>query len=119
MIRQNSLGSLGSLDDSFEKDDLDDSKAGSDNETIDSISKYDKIGSLIDLPDIKESICVKHYDEEGNKFYNEYKVIQPLGSGSFSKIELVEKEGVKYALKIIDKTFLTSQKIWNLMRMEM
>lgn len=110
MIRQNSLGSLGSLDDSFEKDDLDDSKAGSDNETIDSISKYDKIGSLIDLPDIKESICVKHYDEEGNKFYNEYKVIQPLGSGSFSKIELVEKEGVKYALKIIDKTFLTSQK---------
>ena len=110
MKRQNSLGSLNSLSLSFESEDLDDKKAESDDETLDSLHKYDKIGSLIDLPDIKETICTKHYDDQGNKYYNEYKFISFLGSGAFSKIELVEKDGVKYALKTIDKSFLQSQK---------
>ena len=113
MIRQNSLGSMNSLSLSFDSDNIEDQKAESEDETIDSyhkIDKYEKIGSLTDLPDIKESICTKHYDEQGNKYYNEYKFISFIGSGSFSKIELVEKDGIKYALKIIDKSFLQSQK---------
>jgi [calcium/calmodulin-dependent protein kinase] kinase len=109
MIRQNSLGSMNSLSLSFDSD-LEEQKAESDDETMDSYRKYQTIGTLADLPNIKESICTKHYDDQGNKYYNEYKFISFLGSGSFSKIELVEKEGVKYALKIIDKSFLQSQK---------
>ena len=116
MIRHNSLGSMNSLSLSIDSDafeDQKDKKAESDDETIDSLHKfeqYEKIGSLTDLPDIKESICTKHYDDQGNKYYNEYKFISFLGSGTFSKIELVEKDGIKYALKIIDKAFLQSQK---------
>ena len=113
MIRQNSLGSMNSLSLSFDSDAFEEQKAESDDETIESFHKseqYEKIGSLTDLPDIKESICTKHYDDQGNKYYNEYKFISFLGSGSFSKIELVEKDGIKYALKIIDKSFLQSQK---------
>ena len=113
MKRQNSLGSMNSLSLSFDSDIFEVQKAESDDETIESFHKceqYEKIGSLTDLPDIKESICTKHYDDQGNKYYNEYKFISFLGSGSFSKIELVEKDGIKYALKIIDKSFLQSQK---------
>ena len=83
---------------------------GTDDEDIDAFPKYSKIGTLTDLIDVKESICTKHYDEEGNKYYNEYKFIKFLGSGAFSKIELVEKDGKEYAMKIIDKEFLKSQK---------
>ena len=114
MIRNNSLGSMNSLSLSMDSDAFEDQKAESDEETMDSLhklEKYEKIGSLTDLPDIKESICTKHYDDQGNKYYNEYKFISFLGSGTFSKIELVEKDGIKYALKIIDKAFLQSQKI--------
>ena len=110
MKRQNSLGSLNSLSLSFDSERLDDKKAQSDDETLESYHKYDKIGNLTDLPDIKETICTKHYDDQGNKYYNEYKFISFLGSGAFSKIELVEKDGVKYALKTIDKSLLQSQK---------
>lgn len=113
MIRNNSLGSMNSLSLSIDSDAFEDQKAESDEETIDTLhkfEKYEKIGSLTDLPDIKESICTKHYDDQGNKYYNEYKFISFLGSGTFSKIELVEKDGIKYALKIIDKAFLQSQK---------
>ena len=111
MIRQNSLGSMNSLSLSFDSDAFEEQKAESGDETIESFHKseqYEKIGSLTDLPDIKESICTKHYDDQGNKYYNEYKFISFLGSGSFSKIELVEKDGIKYALKNIDKSFLQS-----------
>ncbi len=73
-------------------------------------NRYEKIGNLTDIKSIKESDLSKNYDEEGNKYYNEYKFISNIGSGSFSKIELVEKDGVKYAMKIIDKEFLKSQK---------
>ena len=109
MTRQNSLGSMNSLSLSFDSD-LEEQKAESDDEIKESYRKYQTIGTLTDLPDIKESIYTKHYDNQGNKYYNEYKFISFLGSGSFSKIELVEKEVVKYALKIIDKSFLQSQK---------
>ena len=111
MIKQNSLGSMNSFSLSFDSDlEDEEQKAESDDETLESYHKYQTIGNLTDLPDIKESICTKHYDDQGNKYYNEYKFISFLGSGTFSKIELVEKEGVKYALKIIDKSFLQSQK---------
>ena len=112
MKRDNSLGSLSSLSFSFEANNLEKRNAETDDETIDTINfnKYEKIGFLKDSIEIKESICTKHYDEKGNKYYNEYKFISFLGSGTFSKIELVEKDGIKYAMKIIDKSFLQSQK---------
>ena len=81
-----------------------------DNKEKNSIHEFNKKGELNDLIDVKESICIKHYDEEGNKYYNEYKFIKFLGSGAFSKIELVEKDGEKFAMKKIDKEFLKSQK---------
>ena len=109
MMRKNSLGSLNSLSLSIDSENGE-NNAETDEETKDHILKYNKIGFLKDSETIKESICIKHYDDEGNKYYNEYKVVSILGSGAFSKIELVEKEGVKYALKIIDKSFLQSQK---------
>ena len=113
MIRQNSLGSLNSLSLSMDSENLDEhieKKAESDDEILNTYHKYEKIGDLTDIPDIKESLCTKHYDDQGNKYYNEYKFISFLGSGAFSKIELVEKDGIKYALKVIDKSFLQSQK---------
>ena len=112
MIKQNSLGSLNSLSLSFDSGlgEVIEAKAESDDEIKETFHKYGKIGDLTDLSDIKESICTKHYDEQGNKYYNEYKFISFIGSGAFSKIELVEKEGIKYALKVIDKSFLQSQK---------
>ena len=110
MIRDNSLGSLNSLSLSFDSQNSEEKNAESEDETKKTFHKYEKIGFLKDSVEVKESICTKHYDEQGNKYYNEYKVISFLGSGAFSKIELVEKEGVKYAIKIIDKYFLQSQK---------
>ena len=95
---------------SVESRKLSDKGPETDDDTINAFHKYNKIGTLTDLIDVKESICTKHYDEEGNKYYNEYKFIKFLGSGAFSKIELVEKDGEKYAMKIIDKEFLKSQK---------
>ena len=111
MKRENSLGSSNSLSFSFESQ-LEERNAETDDETMDNINfnKYEKIGLLKDSVEIKESICTKHYDEKGNKYYNDYKFVSFLGSGAFSKIELVEKEGKKYAMKIIDKSFLQSQK---------
>ena len=108
-MKENSLGSINSLSLSVDSDQFEEKNAETDDET-DNFHKYDKIGYLTDLGNIKESICVKHYDESGNKYYNDYKFVSFLGSGAFSKIELVEKDGVKYALKIIDKSFLKSQK---------
>ena len=112
MIRNNSLSSLNSVlsFSSVESKNLEEQNPGTDDETISAFHKFEKIGTLKDDEDIKESICTKHYDEQGNKYYNEYKFISFIGSGSFSKIELVEKDGKKYAMKIIDKEFLKSQK---------
>ena len=112
MMKTNSFGSFNSVlsFSSVESYNVEDKNVGSDDETKKELCKYSKIGSLTNNQDLKESICNKHYDEQGNKYYNEYKFISFLGSGAFSKIELVEKDGVKYAMKIIDKEFLKSQK---------
>ena len=112
MIRNNSLSSLNSVlsFESVESREMSDNIPETDDEAISAFHKCKKIGTLTDIENIKESICTKHYDENGNKYYNEYKFISFLGSGTFSKIELVEKDGKKYAMKIIDKEFLKSQK---------
>ena len=48
----------------------------------------------------------KKKDEFGNKIMNGYKKIKLLGFGAFSKVKLVEKNGKKYAMKIINKDAL-------------
>ena len=74
--------------------------------------RYESIGNLTDRVNIKETNLAKNYDNEGNKYYNEYKYIKVLGKGSYSKVKLVEKDNVKYAMKIIDKKLLKSKKIF-------
>ena len=64
---------------SVESRKLSDKGPETDDDTINAFHKYNKIGTLTDLIDVKESICTKHYDEEGNKYYNEYKFIKFLG----------------------------------------
>ena len=73
--------------------------------------RYETIGNLTDIENIKETNLAKNYDNEGNKYYNEYKYIKVLGKGSYSKVKLVEKDNIKYAMKIIDKKFLKSKRI--------
>ena len=74
------------------------------------LSKYKKIGNLTDDASVKENELTKWKDDLGNKYYNGYKFIKKLGKGAFSKVELVEKDDVKYALKIINKQELKKQK---------
>ena len=74
--------------------------------------RYEKIGSLTDIKSIKESELTKNYDNEGNKYYNEYKYVKLLGKGSYSKVKLVIKYDIKYAMKIIDKKVLKNKKIF-------
>ena len=73
--------------------------------------RYETIGNLTDIENIKETNLSKNYDNEGNKYYNEYKYIKVLGKGSYSKVKLVEKDNIKYAMKIIDKKLLKSKRI--------
>jgi len=75
-------------------------------------NRYEKIGNLTDIKSIKESDLSKNYDEEGNKYYNEYKFIQILGQGAYSKVKLVMKDNIKYAMKIIDKKELKKKKLF-------
>ena len=75
------------------------------------IANDEKIGNLTDIQSIQESNLIKNYDKEGNKYYNEYKYVKLLGRGSYSKVKLVIKDDVKYAMKIIDKKVLKSKKI--------
>ena len=75
-------------------------------------NRYEKIGNLTDIKEIKESEMTKNYDKDGNKYYNEYKVIKLLGKGAYSKVKLVMKDDVKYAMKIIDKKELKKKKIF-------
>ena len=74
--------------------------------------RYEKIGSLTDIKSIKESELTKNYDNEGNKYYNEYKYVKLLGKGSYSKVKLVIKDDIKYAMKIIDKKVIKNKKIF-------
>ena len=62
-----------------------------------------------EMKNVLEFEAEKTKDNEGNKIINGYKIIKLLGRGSFSKIKLIEKNGKKYAMKIINKTHLTSK----------
>ena len=75
-------------------------------------NRYEKIGNLTDIKSIKESDLTKNYDEQGNKYYNEYKILKELGRGTYSKVKLVMKDNTKYAMKIIDKKELKKKKIF-------
>ena len=72
-------------------------------------SKCEKIGFLTDLNTVIESeALIKYVDKV--KYYNDYKEIKKLGEGSICKVKLVEKNNVKYALKIINKSKLLKRK---------
>ena len=86
------------------KEEINDSEIEKDKKEEEEIFyRYEKIGNLTDIKSIKESDLTKNYDEQGNKYYNEYKVLQELGYGAYSKVKLVMKDNIKYAMKIIDK----------------
>ena len=59
---------------------------------------------------IPEVEIEKTFDKEGNKIINGYKVLEYIGCGSYSKVKLVEKNGQKYAMKIINKENLKRKK---------
>ena len=103
---------LNNKDDEKEDEDrqLDIEKDKKEEEEI--LNLYEKIGNLTDIKSIKESEMTKNFDEQGNKYYNEYKVLKLLGKGAYSKVKLVIKDDVKYAMKIIDKKELKKKKIF-------
>ena len=103
--------STSSINLSFEEPPQDNNKCDADSgeELNLNSSKYQKIGTLTDLNDIKESEAdIKVIDKV--KYYNGYKVIKVLGAGSICKVKLVEKDNVKYALKIVNTTLLLKKK---------
>ena len=115
LLRNGSLTSLKSLtsltSDESELGTLCEEEIDPEEEQIrNSLSKYKKIGNLTDNDSVKENELTKWKDDFGNKYYNEYKFIKKIGKGAFSKVELVEKNGIKYALKIINKQELKQQK---------
>ena len=59
---------------------------------------------------VPENEVIKTYDSKNRKILNGYLVKKLLGSGAFSKVKLVEKNGKNYAMKIIDKNKLQKQK---------
>lgn len=68
------------------------------------------MNSLNEENEIPEVECVKTKNENGEKKINGYTVLRTLGYGAFSKVKLVEKDGVKYAMKVIDKMQLRKKK---------
>lgn len=109
--------SLNSLNNSFEEGSFSfdknipkkSSKADSEDELDLNSKKYSKIGFLTDLNTIIMSDAKIKYVNKV-KYYNDYKVIKFLGEGSLCKVKLVEKDGHKYALKIINKKKLNNNK---------
>ena len=81
------------------------------------LKQYEKIGNLKDNESIKESEMTKNYDSNGNKYYNEYKLIKLIGRGAYSKVKLVIKDNIKYAMKIINKKELKKKKYLNKIKM--
>ena len=69
-----------------------------------------KVENLEDESGIPERELTKNVNEKGEKFINEYKIISLIGEGAYSKVKLVEKNGKKYAMKIIDKKRLSHAK---------
>ena len=110
MLEERSLSSS-SLNVSFVKTvpEEEETKAGYGDELNMNISKYQKIGFLTDLNTIIESEAVIKYVDKV-KYYNDYKVIRVLGAGSLCKVKLVEKNNVKYALKIVNQKLLLKKK---------
>ena len=102
--------SLNSLNNSFEEASFsfdknipkEYNKADSEDELNLNSKKYSKIGFLKDLNTIIISDAKIKYINKV-KYYNDYKLIKKLGAGSLCKVKLVEKNNIKYALKIIDK----------------
>ena len=108
MLDKSSL-STSSINLSFEEPSENEDKAGSEDELKIDSEKYQKIGILTDLNDILETEAnIKYVDKV--KYYNDYKTIKALGSGSICKVKLVEKDNVKYALKIVNKKLLVKKK---------
>jgi serine/threonine protein kinase len=84
-------------------------KADSGDELNLNSTKYEKISYLTDLNTVIESEAViKKVNKV--KYYNDYKLIKELGRGSICKVKLVEKNNVKYALKIVNKALIFKQK---------
>ena len=107
--------SLNSLNNSFEETSFsfdknipkEYNKADSEDELNLNSKKYSKIGFLKDLNTIIISDAKIKYINKV-KYYNDYKLIKKLGAGSLCKVKLVEKNNIKYALKIIDKKKLNN-----------
>lgn len=80
-----------------------------DNESI--ISKINKLN--LNHSEINEITSIKiYYDKEGNKYINNYKILDVIGVGSYSKVKLVEetKTKVQYCFKIINELALERKK---------
>ena len=58
------------------------------------------------MKNVPEVNVNKTRDDEGNKIINGYKLIKLLAKGGLSKINLLEKNGKKYVMKVIDKNLL-------------
>ena len=71
--------------------------------------KYEKILIWTKENNVIESEVVIR-KENGVKYYNDYKLIKILGEGSICKVKLVEKNNIKYALKVINKQKLSKKK---------
>ena len=80
------------------------------NNTFIYINTYKLIISMNSSNEIPESEYSKTKNENNQSVINGYTVIDTLGCGAFSKVKLVEKEGVQYAMKIIDKKQLQRKK---------
>lgn len=116
MLEKRSL-STSSINLSFDEPEPEEKRVESGEELKIDSEKYQKIGILTDLNNITESEAqIKYIDKV--KYYNDYKLIKTLGAGSICKVKLVEKDNVKYALKIVNKNIL-SKKEKNLNKMKM
>ena len=74
------------------------------------MSLNEKPTEIESTSDIPETEIIRSRDSKNRKIYNGYIVKKLLGSGSFSKVKLVEKNGKEFAMKIIDKNKLQRQK---------
>lgn len=108
MFEKRSL-STSSINLSFDEPSEDEKRVESGDELKIDTEKYQKIGILTDLNNITESEAkIKYIDKV--KYYNDYKLIKTLGEGSICKVKLVEKDNIKYALKIVNKNKLSKKK---------
>ena len=103
---------LKNKDEDVDNEDRESEIEGDKKEEEEIFNRYEKIGDLTDIKEIKESEMTKNYDEQGNKYYNEYKLLSVLGKGAYSKVKLVMKDDVKYAMKIINKKELKKKTIF-------